>query len=124
MVPEQPVRTSAHVMACFVTGFAVLFFVSGLASKSRNHTSQLLETLRMNQTFQKRHHCWRWASDCRFLVRILSRRALGVRKMGPKSSNSDSHQTTTESAIHPEAAIQPSREVAHSTSAEPERRNT
>ena len=128
--------SSSRICPCglrFVAGFAVHLFDSVLASISRNHSCQLHETREIRYTFQVSRRCWRRALDCRFLARTHSRRALGVWRRGRKSSNSDSfhrsswdsvrggllyhsHLATTESAIHPEAAIQPSQEVANTTS--------
>ena len=86
--------------------------------------------------------CWRRASDYRFLARTHSRRALGVWRKGQKSSNSDSfHGSSWESMLDgilyhsklttrcilrfiQKFAIQPSQEVAHTTSAELKKHDT
>ena len=116
----------------------MLLFASGLALNATTHasSSRLFGTryIFLNKTPPL-------ASDTRFLARTHSRRALGVWRRREKSSNSDSVQrsswdsvrdgllyhsqmTATSSATYPQVAIQPSQEVAHTTSVEPKSHDT
>ena len=53
---------------------------------SRASSSRLLEFV----VFQKRRHCWRRTSDCRFLTRTYFRRTLDVWRRSERRSDSDS----------------------------------
>ena len=140
VVQKLLVRTSAQELARSRRWYRGPPLGSGLALNSRNLSCPLPATLGNRHVCPTKPHCWRRAPDCRVRAKTHSRRALGVWRRSEKSSNSDSlHRslwdslrdgllyhsqlTTTSSATHPEVAIQPSQEAAHTTSVEPKRRD-